>query len=277
MASRISIPNLLTSNMDTQTVSAEEVEVRPEAVCRPHTPPAEDLPLPTNITCHQIDVESPDTTSHATSVRQLLASIKLTSTGEPTLEDMYAMQAQSSAVTDFSMALQQQMFDGFGSLGPQDYLSHMLPPPYCCSSFECPLSLKSLGDQQLLAIPSLDNYNPDFILPNYNYYCGWCPGCASSVCEPLGDSALGSYVMDSSCAEAYFTGAILGSGVSGVSGKYTSVEPFQPGHYGSDAQHVGQMDVLLGNGDNWDVSGDQRGLLTVPTPFFPGYKASSDS
>ncbi|KZL67122.1 hypothetical protein CT0861_03256 [Colletotrichum tofieldiae] len=282
MASRISIPNLLTPDLAMHTVPAE-AKVRSDNAYRPQTPPQRDISLSTNGICYQTDVLMPDltmhtvpaeaevrsdnasrpqtppqkgmslltndtrhqtdvepcsvTTSHATAVHSLLSPAKLTSSGQPTLKDMFSVQMlQPSTVTSSSLALQQQMFDGYGSLGPPDYSVQMLPT-CCCNSFINFPFFESLCDQQLLDISSLGNYDPAFLSPTCNYYGGWHFDYASGVCDPLENGASSSYFMESPLPEAYLTGACLGSVVSVHD---TPVELIQPWTYGLDGQPVPQ-------------------------------------
>ncbi|KZL67937.1 hypothetical protein CI238_12909 [Colletotrichum incanum] len=274
MASRISIPNLLTPDLAMQTVPAE-VEFRSENASRPQTPPQQDTSLSTNDTRHQTDVEPcSDTTSQATAVHSLLSPAKLTSSGEPTLKDMFSVQMlQPSTITSSSLALQQQMFDGYGSLSPPDYSTQMLPP-CCCNSFINFLFFKSLCDQQLLDTASLGNYDPAFPSPTCNYYCGWHPDYTSGVRKPLEDGASSGYFVERSLPETCFTGACLSTGVFIQD---PPVELSQTWTHGFDVQPVPPQALVLGNGDNWDVAGEQNGLITVPEPFSAGQIASLGS
>ncbi|WQF77130.1 hypothetical protein CDEST_02144 [Colletotrichum destructivum] len=274
MTSRISIPNLLTPDLAMQTVPAE-VDVRSGNPSRPQTPPQKDMSLSTNGIYHQQDVEScSEAAMRTTEVHSLLPPAKLTSSGNPTWKDVFSVHMlQPSTITSASMALQQQMFDGYGSLGLPGYSLQMVPPCCCDSSINF-LLLTSLCDQQLLDSPSLGNYEPAFLHPTYNSYYGWHPGYASGMCKPLENGASNGYFMESPYPEAYLTGASLSSAVFVDD---TTVELFQPWTYGLDAQPVQQQDFVLGNGDSWNVIGGQNGSITDSAPSFSGRITSLDS
>ncbi|KAK0367520.1 hypothetical protein CLIM01_15123 [Colletotrichum limetticola] len=114
MPSRISIEYLLTPTAVTPTL-CDETEAIQEDMVGPHTPPADAMSPSINFQHQQVDMDQySDTRGHATSACSLLSPAKLTSSGEPTLDDIVSIYTrQSLDVTSSSMDLQEQMFSGY--------------------------------------------------------------------------------------------------------------------------------------------------------------------
>ncbi|KAL0930287.1 uncharacterized protein CTRU02_212487 [Colletotrichum truncatum] len=278
MSRRISISDLLTpAALDMETNTAKR-ELRSEDAPRLLTPPAVDTPLLTDSINHHADSETyhSNTTGHNTDVRQLLPPAKLISTGEPTLEDMFAVQAlQPSFVTSSSMALQQQMFDDFGSLGLHDN-SHQMLAPFCYNSFIDFSFTKPFCNHELGDIDSTANHEPVFLSPSCSYYWGCHPDYIGDAYNLLDDGRSGGYVMDSVHPGAYLTSDFLASAPI----HNTLGGSFQPQaqsyDYGIGAQSVTQQGFVFRNDDNSDIAGEENEPAIVAVPSFLGQITSSD-
>ncbi|OHE91423.1 hypothetical protein CORC01_13288 [Colletotrichum orchidophilum] len=253
-ASPMSVSNLLAPGPDSQTV-LDEATVRYEDASRPRTPPVYETSWSANAKCRQRDHQSD------AEPRPLLSPAKLASSGESTFEDMLSvLKLQSSAVTSSSLALQQQMFDGYGSRGFPYHSAQMWP--ICC----CNPSIRSSRDQQLLDVPSLGKHASVPLYPACNCCCGWHDGFAGGMRKPRGDGTSAGCSRESSYAEADFIDACLSSVTHCACA--TPAELLHPWTYGFGTQPIPHQDVLLGYGNDWDVAGEQLDLVVFQHPHF---------
>ncbi|KAI3547776.1 hypothetical protein CABS02_08588 [Colletotrichum abscissum] len=128
MPSRTSIEYLLTPTAATPTLDSE-TEAMQEDIVGPHTPPAAAMSPSIDFQRQSADIESySDTKSHATSACSLLSPARLTSSGQPTLDDIISVYTQQSLdVTSMSMDLQEQMFSGYYNAGSAGLLAQICP------------------------------------------------------------------------------------------------------------------------------------------------------
>ncbi|KAK1688970.1 hypothetical protein BDP55DRAFT_629501 [Colletotrichum godetiae] len=238
MPSRTSIQYLLAPTAATPTLLDETKAVQEDMV-GPHTSPAAAMSPSINFQRQQADVELySDIRGHSTSACSLLSPAKLTSSGQPTFDDMVSVYTrQSSDVTSSSMALQEQMFSGYHNVGSAGLLAHSAV------------------------------YDPAFLYAAHDCYCGWYAGCGICVFKPVEHSIPSGSCTESSHLQTGFTDGYLTNAADSSHAIYD--EPLSPWVYDLDGRPISQQGFVLGNVDDGGVIGENVRPTTLPVSAFP--------
>lgn len=124
--------------------------------------------------------------------------------------------------------------------------------------------LRSLCSQQCLDAPSSGGWDPVFLYPAHNCYCGWYGGCGSCLLKPVEHSIPSGYYAESTHLETGYTNRYLTDAAD--SAHAVADEPLHPWVYGFDGQPIPQQEFVLENGGDWGVAGESLG----PSSTFPG-------
>ncbi|KAK1712243.1 uncharacterized protein BDZ83DRAFT_105377 [Colletotrichum acutatum] len=266
MPSRTSIEYLLAPTAATPTL-CNETEAFQEDIIGPHTPPTGAMSPSIDFQRHQADMDQySDTRGHATSACSLLSPAKLTSSGQPTLNDMVSVYTQQSpSVTFSSMTLQEQMFSGYYNAGSG--LSAQMCPICLHIAFMNPCFLRSMCGQQYFEVPSAAVYDPAFLHASHDCYCGWCAGCGICAFKPAEHSIPSGSYTESSHLQTGFTDGYLTNAADSSHAIYDG--PLSPSVYDLDGQPISQQGFVLGNVDDGGAVGENVRPTTLPVSVFP--------
>ncbi|KAK0367856.1 hypothetical protein CLIM01_14784 [Colletotrichum limetticola] len=238
-----------------------------EDIVGPHTPPAAAMSPSIDFQRQQADTESySDTRGHATSACSLLSPARLTSSGQPTLNDIISVYTQQSPVVTFlSMALQEQMFSGYYNAGSAGLLAQICP--ICLHiTFMSPWFLQSMWDRQCFEVPGSAVYDPAFLYAAHGCYCVWYAGCGTCVCKPVEHRIPSDSYMESSHLQTGFTDGYLSNAADSSHAIYEG--PLSPSVYDLDGQPVSQQGFVLGNVDDGGVFGENVRPTPLPVSVF---------
>ncbi|KAL4403335.1 hypothetical protein CABS03_15314 [Colletotrichum abscissum] len=267
MPSRTSIEYLLTPTAATPTLDSE-TEAMQEDIVGPHTPPAAAMSPSIDFQRQSADIESySDTRSHATSACSLLSPARLTSSGQPTLDDIISVYTQQSLdVTSMSMDLQEQMFSGYYNAGSAGLLAQICP--ICLHiTFMNACFLRSMCGQQYFEVPSAAVYDSAFLHASHGCYCRWYAGCGTCVSEPVEHRIPSGSYTDSSHPQTGLADEYLSNAADSSPAIYDG--PLSPSFYDLDGQPISQQGFALGNVDDGGVFGENVRPTPLPVSVFP--------
>ncbi|KAK0368075.1 hypothetical protein CLIM01_14567 [Colletotrichum limetticola] len=239
-----------------------------EDIVGPHTPPAAAMSPSIDFQRQSADIESySDTRGHATSACSLLSPARLTSSGQPTLDDIISVYTQQSLnVTSLSMDLQEQMFSGYYNAGSAGLLAQMCP--FCLHiTFMNPCFLRSMCGQQRFEVPGLAVYDPAFLYAAHGCYCRWYARCGTCVCKPVEHRIPSDSYTESSHLPTGFIDGYLTNAADSSHAIYEG--PLSPLVYDLDGQPISQQGFVLGNVDDRGVFGENARPTPLPVSVFP--------